>query len=75
MMARLGASGDRVIVMAFAELTPEELDGHHSRVVGVSSTAAIATERIEYPRCRSPSIELLSPRAAGSPDPRAGDRA
>lgn len=31
-MARLGACGDRVIIMSFAMLDPHELDGHHPRV-------------------------------------------
>ena len=34
-MARIGAVGDKVIVMAFAELTPEELDGHVPRVIAL----------------------------------------
>jgi len=47
-MARLGAVGDRVIVMAFARLSPEELVGHRPRVVALDSRNRIA-ERIEYP--------------------------
>src|SRR5258708_39431966 len=31
-MARLGAVGDRVIVMVFAELEPDELEGHAPKV-------------------------------------------
>ena len=34
-MARLGAVGDRVIVMAFAELEPDEVEGHRPRVVAL----------------------------------------
>jgi len=47
-MARLGAVGDRVIVMAFADLTPEELDGHSPRVVALDTRNRIV-ERIDYP--------------------------
>lgn len=47
-MARLGAVGDRVIVMAFADLTPEELDGHRPRVVALDTRNRIV-ERIDYP--------------------------
>ena len=47
-MARLGAVGDRIIVMAFAELEPEELDGHEPRVVSLDSRNRIL-ERIVYP--------------------------
>lgn len=34
-MARLGAVGDRLIVMAFAYLQPSELAGHTARVVAL----------------------------------------
>src|SRR5438045_5620527 len=34
-MARLGAVGDRVIVMAFALMEPEEVEGHQPRVVAL----------------------------------------
>jgi aspartate 1-decarboxylase len=47
-MARLGAVGDRVIVMAFADLTPEELEGHTPSVVALDSENRIV-ERIDYP--------------------------
>ncbi len=47
-MARLGTVGDRVIVMAFAELQPEELDHHQPRVVALDHRNQI-TERIDYP--------------------------
>lgn len=52
-MARIGAAGDRVIVMAFADLTPDELDGHSPRVVALDAHNRI-TERIEYPPLRAP---------------------
>ncbi|MEZ6064219.1 MAG: aspartate 1-decarboxylase [Planctomycetaceae bacterium] len=32
-MARLAQPGDRIIVMAFAAMTPEEADQHHPTVV------------------------------------------
>ncbi|MFO0953156.1 MAG: aspartate 1-decarboxylase [Isosphaeraceae bacterium] len=47
-MARLGAVGDRVIVMAFADLEPEEVAGHRPRVVALDARNHI-TERIDYP--------------------------
>ena len=34
-MARLGAVGDRLIVMAFAELEADEVEGHQPRVVAL----------------------------------------
>ena len=46
-MARLGAVGDRVIVMAFALLEPREVAGHHPRVVALDPQNRIA-ERIDY---------------------------
>jgi aspartate 1-decarboxylase len=52
-MARLGAVGDRVIVMAFADLLPEELDGHRPRVVALDARNRI-TERIDYPPLQVP---------------------
>lgn len=52
-MARLGAPGDRVIVMAFADLTPEELDGHRPKVVALDARNRI-TERIDYPPIHCP---------------------
>src|ERR671916_3100971 len=36
-MARLGAVGDRLIVMAFASMTPEELDGHRPLAVALDA--------------------------------------
>src|SRR5206468_1851969 len=47
-MARIGAVGDRVIVMAFADLSPEELDGHSPRVVALDARNR-ALEPIPYP--------------------------
>jgi aspartate 1-decarboxylase len=46
-MARLGAVGDRLIVMAFAQLSPDELAGHPPRVVAFDARNCIV-ERIEY---------------------------
>jgi aspartate 1-decarboxylase len=50
-MARLGAPGDKLIVMAFADLTPEELDGHQPKVVALDSRNRI-TEYVKYPPLR-----------------------
>jgi aspartate 1-decarboxylase len=47
-MARLGAVGDRIIVMAFAQLSADELAGHRPLVVAVDSHNRIV-ERIDYP--------------------------
>src|SRR4051794_8370187 len=47
-MARLGSIGDRVIVMSFAELEPEEIESHQPRVVALDQRNQIV-ERIEYP--------------------------
>lgn len=52
-MARLGAVGDRVIVMAFAEMTPEELDGHSPRVVALGPDNRVV-ETIPYPPLQVP---------------------
>jgi aspartate 1-decarboxylase len=52
-MARLGAKGDQIIVMAFAELTPDELDGFRPRVVALDSRNRIV-ERIDYPPLNLP---------------------
>lgn len=52
-MARLGAVGDRLIVMAFAEFTPEELIGHQPRVVALGLHNQIL-ERVDYPAITSP---------------------
>lgn len=46
-MARLGAVGDRVIVMAFALLEPHELPGHVPQVVALDEANRIV-ERLEY---------------------------
>ncbi|MDR3621284.1 MAG: aspartate 1-decarboxylase [Paludisphaera borealis] len=47
-MARLGAVGDRVIVMAFAQIEANEVDGHSPRVVALDAKNRIV-ERIDYP--------------------------
>jgi aspartate 1-decarboxylase len=47
-MARLGTVGDRLIVMAFAEFDPEELEGHQPRVVALDHGNQIV-EQIPYP--------------------------
>jgi aspartate 1-decarboxylase len=47
-MARLGAVGDRLIIMAFAQLGPDELAGHRPKVVALDARNRIV-ERIEYP--------------------------
>ncbi|WP_165226403.1 aspartate 1-decarboxylase [Aquisphaera insulae] len=47
-MARLGAVGDRVIVMAFAELEPDEIEGYQPRVVALDQKNQVM-ERVEYP--------------------------
>jgi len=47
-MARIGAVGDRVIVMAFALLTPHEVPDHQPRVVALDQSNKI-NERMEYP--------------------------
>ena len=52
-MARIGAVGDRVIVMAFAEFSPEELEGHRPRVVALDAKNRIV-ETIEYPPSHAP---------------------
>lgn len=46
-MARLGAVGDRVIVMAFAWLDPSEIEGYSPRVVALDERNQI-TERLDY---------------------------
>ncbi|MDE2505607.1 MAG: aspartate 1-decarboxylase [Planctomycetota bacterium] len=46
-MARLGARGDRVIVMAFAELEMSEVDGHQPRVAALDRQNRVV-EQIEY---------------------------
>jgi len=52
-MARLGSVGDQVIVMAFAQLTPEELDGHAPKVVALDANNRIV-EFIEYEPIQAP---------------------
>lgn len=47
-MARIGAAGDRVIVMAFADLSPDELAGHRPLAVVLDARNRIS-ERIDYP--------------------------
>src|SRR3954463_115733 len=46
-MARLGAVGDRLIVMAFALMEPSELAGHRPRVVALDDRNRII-ERLDY---------------------------
>ena len=47
-MARLGAVGDRLIVMAFASMAPAELEGHRPLAVELDTRNRIV-ERIDYP--------------------------
>ncbi len=46
-MARIGAVGDRVIVMAFAMMDPSEVEGHQPRVVALDSRNRIV-ETLDY---------------------------
>jgi aspartate 1-decarboxylase len=46
-MARLGGVGDRLIIMAFALLEPEEVEGHRPRVVALDSHNRIV-EQLDY---------------------------
>jgi aspartate 1-decarboxylase len=46
-MARLGAVGDRLIVMAFALLEPAEVEGHAPKVVALDGRNRIV-ERLDY---------------------------
>jgi aspartate 1-decarboxylase len=46
-MARIGAVGDRLIVMAFALLEPHEVAGHRPRVVALDHHNRVV-ERLEY---------------------------
>jgi aspartate 1-decarboxylase len=46
-MARIGAVGDRLIVMAFAWLDPSEVEGHRPRVVALDAHNQIV-ERLDY---------------------------
>lgn len=52
-MARLGAVGDQLIVMAFADLAPEELDGHRPLVAALDRENRVV-ERIDYPPIPAP---------------------
>lgn len=52
-MARIGSAGDRVIVMAFAQLSPEELEGHAPKVVALDARNRI-TEFITYEPIQAP---------------------
>lgn len=47
-IAQLGTVGDRVIVMAFAELEPMEVESHHPRVVALDQHNHIV-QQIDYP--------------------------
>jgi len=47
-MARIGAVGDRVIVMAFAMIDAAEVESHRPRVVALDSKNRIV-ETIDYP--------------------------
>jgi aspartate 1-decarboxylase len=66
-MARLGATGDRVIVMAFAELEAHEVEGHRPRVVALDGRNRIA-ERLDYPpiahACEPGDFSLSNPSLA-----------
>jgi aspartate 1-decarboxylase len=46
-MARIGAAGDRLIVMAFAYLQPGEVEGHQPKVVVLDARNRIV-ERLDY---------------------------
>jgi aspartate 1-decarboxylase len=52
-MARLGAVGDRLIVMAFAELEADEVEGHQPRVVALDQENRIV-EQLDYPPVAQP---------------------
>jgi aspartate 1-decarboxylase len=47
-MARLGSVGDRIIVMAFAEFDPAELEEHRPLAVSLDHRNRVV-ERIDYP--------------------------
>jgi aspartate 1-decarboxylase len=47
-MARIGTVGDRLIVMSFVQLEPDELSGHRPRVVALDKHNRIV-ERLDYP--------------------------
>lgn len=46
-MARLGAVGDRLIVMAFALMSPSEIEGHRPKVVALDTRNRVV-ERLDY---------------------------
>lgn len=46
-MARIGTRGDRLIVMAFGDFEPAEVDGHRPMVVALDDRNRIA-ERLDY---------------------------
>ena len=48
MLARLGAVGDRIIIMAFAMIEAAGAESHQPRVVALDAKNRIA-QRIEYP--------------------------
>jgi aspartate 1-decarboxylase len=52
-MARLGSVGDRLIVMAFAELEADEIEGHQPRVVALDQENRIV-EQLDYPPVAHP---------------------
>jgi aspartate 1-decarboxylase len=52
-MARLGGVGDRLIIMAFALLEPEEVEGHRPRVVALDSHNRIV-EQLDYEPITAP---------------------
>jgi len=58
-MARLGATGDRIIIMAFALLEPQEVPGHMPRVA-ILDRANQIVEMPEYPPVGPVSPELES---------------
>jgi aspartate 1-decarboxylase len=64
-MARIGAVGDRIIVMAFAEYEADEVEGHQPQVVALDHRNQ-TIERITYP----PVSEASTPQAlAAFPTP------
>ena len=52
-MARIGAPGDKVIVMAFGEYSPEEIEGHRPKVVTLDAKNRIV-ETLDYPPIHVP---------------------
>lgn len=54
-MARLGAVGDRIIVMAFALLEPSEAEAHRPLVVALDPKNRIV-ERFDYDPRRPPAL-------------------